>query len=423
MKKLLTLISLLWITGTLLAQGNIPYVYNATYHQPSGNRFVLGQGTFPNVTVHDMQLDSPIAWLANSNAEFDPPWPTPLWLATTSDGRARYIGFVDGQLDTISVLDTGYPASRPPFFYMDDTSQPWLLDFGGSPLSHPVAALGGWVYLTPSGAIDMQSLGLDTPDLPLNALPDARIVANDAQQVAIYSGANDQRYTHGVLGNSIEATELSILELVDLELQVVARVTLPEPDVFEGLSPMWADVDQDGVEDLITTVSNAQVGAQLRVYRVDGSLLAASDPIGLGGRWRHQLAFAAFSPNGEFELVDVRTPHIGGIVEFFQLQGQRLEIVASLPGYTSHVIGTRNLDMAVAGDFNGDGQPEIVLPLQDRSGLAGLQHGPGGVEEVWRLPLDGTLSSNLSAVTLPDGRLALAAGTDKARLRIWMPAG
>jgi hypothetical protein len=261
----------------------------------------------------------------------------------------------------------------------------------------------------------------DDSRLSLNALLDARIVTSSRGQIAVYSGANDQRYTHAVLGDPIEATELTILQISDDQLEIMTTISLPEPDVFEGLSPIWADVDQDGTDDLITTVSNAQVGAQIRVYRSDGSLVAASDPIGLGGRWRHQLAYGPFGPNGELEIVDVRTPHIGGIVEFFQLQGDRLEIVASLPGYTSHVIGSRNLDMAVGGDFNGDGQPEIVLPVQDRSALAGLQHGPDGVVEVWRLPLDGRLTTNLSAVTLPDNTLALAAGTDANLLRVWLP--
>jgi hypothetical protein len=78
--------------------------------------------------------------------------------------------------------------------------------------------------------------------------------------------------------------------------------------------------------------------------------------------------------------------------------------------------------MAVAGDFNGDGQPEIVLPTQDRLYLAGLQHTASGIAEVWRLPLDAQLTTNLAAVTLPDNTMALAAGTADNRLRVWLSA-
>jgi len=126
--------------------------------------------------------------------------------------------------------------------------------------------------------------------------------------------------------------------------------------------PIWADVDRDGRMDLITTVSNAKQGAQLRGYCSDGSLLAQSNPIGMGGRWRHQLAIGPFGPAGELELVTDFTPHIAGQVQYFWLSGRQLEPVAAMDGYTSHVIHTRNLDMAVGGNFNGDGRLEIVLP-------------------------------------------------------------
>ena len=75
--------------------------------------------------------------------------------------------------------------------------------------------------------------------------------------------------------------------------------------------------------------------------------------IGRGNRWRHQIAVAPFGPNGERELVDVLTPHIGGVVEFYRMVGDRIEIVATVPGFTSHVIGSRNLDLALAADADG----------------------------------------------------------------------
>jgi hypothetical protein len=164
------------------------------------------------------------------------------------------------------------------------------------------------------------------------------------------------------------------------------------------------------------------MGAQIRVYRVDETLLASGAPAGQSHRWRHQIAWGAFGPNGEMELVDVLRPHLDGVVEFYQLQGDQLVVVASRAGYTSHQINTRNLDKALGGDFNGDGQPEIVVSDPSWERLIGLQHTAQGVVEVWELPLDGKLTTNLSAVTLPDGKIALAAGTDQPTLDIWLPA-
>ncbi len=421
MRHLLIALLVLLLSIPVAAQQSPDSPPAYTYHQSSGNRFVSGQGTFPNVDPHDFALDAVPVWLtglAIGDAQ-------PVWNIAYENGDWQaVIVFPEGGQDSTEVVSAALPPGAP--FLSTVETRAWNFINGldaRSDLTHPVLLDGGLVYINTAGDLIFWNNNQPLSTVSLQALPDARIVSSSAGQIAVYGGADDQRYTHGVLGDSIEATNLSVLAISDDQLQTVTTISLPEPDVFEGLSPIWADVDGDGTDDLIATVSNAQVGAQIRVYRVDGTLLAASDPIGQGQRWRHQLAYGPFGPNGESEIVDVRTPHLGGIVEFFQLQGDRLEIAASLPGYTSHVLGTRNLDMAVAGDFNGDGQPEIVLPVQDRSALAGLQHGPDGVVEVWRLPLDGTLVTNLSAITLPDQSLALAAGTQDKRLRVWVSTG
>jgi hypothetical protein len=199
-----------------------------------------------------------------------------------------------------------------------------------------------------------------------------------------------------------------------------------ERDVFEGAFPFWADVDTDGMQDIVTTASNANVGAQLRVYRSDGTLLAASLPIGTGNRWRHQLAFGAFGPNGENELVEVQTPHIGGIVQYLRYVPPAaqdgvgaLEVVARQRGFTSHDYGSFNMDMAVGGDFNGDGLLEIVLTDQGRDRVVGLQRTADDVQEQWSFLLNGEIATNFAAAQQPDGGLALAVGTNLSKLHIW----
>ena len=74
---------------------------------------------------------------------------------------------------------------------------------------------------------------------------------------------------------------------------------------------------------------------------------------------------------------------------------------------------------AVAGDFDGDGQPEIVLPSQDRSRIAGIANTATGAEVVWELSLDGTLVTNLAAINTANG-LALAAGRSDGTVRLWL---
>jgi hypothetical protein len=425
MKRILlfTLFLALFIAPVAAQDGQPAYYF--TYHQADGNRLVGGHGFFPNVQTQDFVLESYPAWIVGVLVGDSPAWVT---VGTNGmiTGVAPPEAFVD---QPFTVMPMSFGTSIPPLgAVLMDTNEIFAfesLGVGGSRLTHAVPLATGtfhFLYVTETG--DVVWLGDSLSEYSraaVNAIPDARIVVNGQNQAALYAGATDQRYTHGILGDTIEGTVLVVLVPGSDGLQLVSRVDLPGEEAFEGISPFWADVDGDGVEDLVTTVSSASAGAQIRVYRVDGSLLASGPAVGEGFRWRHQLAFGPFGPNGENELVAVLTPHIGGVVEFYRYENGALTVVASLDGYTSHVINTRNTDMAVGGDFNGDGQLEIVLPDQSMSRIAGLQRTADGVAEIWSLPLDGTLATNLAAVTLPDGELVLAAGTTDGRLRVWLP--
>ena len=114
------------------------------------------------------------------------------------------------------------------------------------------------------------------------------------------------------------------------------------------------------------------------------------------------------------------TPHIGGVVEFFQLQDGILSLVAEIPGYTSHVIRARNLDMAAAGDFDADDIIELLLPNQSLTSLGAIQRVEGGAKVDWELSLDGKLSTNLSIVSLGDELLGLGVGRQDGSLRLWL---
>ncbi len=229
------------------------------------------------------------------------------------------------------------------------------------------------------------------------------------------SGATD-RYPHGILGDDVEAAEVTIAD--PRTGDVVTTIAAPEGFVFESVGVMWADVDGDGADDVLVTASNGEVGARLLAFTVDGEILASSEPIGRGGRWRHQVSAGPFGPDGEFEVVDVRTPHIGGIAEFFRVRGGTIDPVATAAGFGSHRIRTRNLDMATAFDVDGDGRPEVILPDQDRERLVAIGRVGDRVEEVWSFELGGELTSNLAAVTGPDGAVTMAAAVG-GRLFVW----
>ncbi|MEM7091943.1 MAG: hypothetical protein AAF567_02980 [Actinomycetota bacterium] len=215
------------------------------------------------------------------------------------------------------------------------------------------------------------------------------------------------RYGHGVLGDRIEATGF---ELVDRCTGSTTTVELSDPDVIEGITALAGDADGDGVHEILVTISNASVGARLALYSLTGDLLAESTPIGRGNRWRNQLAIAPVGPTGEIEVIDVRTPHIGGTVEFFRLVDERLELVAaSTSDYTTHSIGSRNLDMGIVADVNDDGQLDVIVPTSRRNELVAMTRVEDGVEVLERRSLDGSIVTNL-AVDPDTGALALGTG-------------
>jgi hypothetical protein len=254
----------------------------------------------------------------------------------------------------------------------------------------------------------------------LDLLRDALILQNEEGQLLILSEPTEQ-YPHGVLGDDFEARSISLTSLYP---EFSSRtIEVQQPLVIEGRSAIWVDVDKDGEDEIVVTASEAQQGARLLLFSEDGALLAESTPIGQGFRWQHQIAVGPFGPQGEIEIVSVRTPHIGGEVKYYRWEGDRLILVANIDGFSSHVIGSRNLDMAIAGDFDGDGAPEVLVPDLAMLNLAGLQRVASGVEVDWVLPIGSTLRSNLAAAVLRNGSIVLGAGRADGVLRLWPSDG
>ena len=141
--------------------------------------------------------------------------------------------------------------------------------------------------------------------------------------------------------------------------------------------------------------------------------------VGRGNRWRHQIAVAPFGPNGELELAEVLTPHIGGIAGFYRMDGDPLNLVAQQDGVTSHSVVSRNLDMGLAGDLDGDGQPELVVFGQPFREVVALRLTPDGVAVAWRATVGGKAVTNSASVESGAG-ISLGVGRDDGVLRIWL---
>ena len=396
--------------------------YFYTFHNPAGNHFVRGSGSFPDVMTIDVPLRGRPAWAVAYAME------SAVWHIVLDNGDLQVVEVApDGSADTLAFQPGWFEGAQPPLVGVSMVEGTYVLrsDESVSPLTHPIPVNDFEVlYINRRGDLVLGREEGAVASLPVNAGPDARLVMNDVGQVALYANATDQRYAHGIMGDQLEGATLLVLDVHEGQLRLLSRVDLPGEDVYEGIAPFWADIDGDGVEDLVTTVSNGSVGARLRVYLWDGAAVRQEVDglaIGKGGRWRHQLTAGPFGPGGEIEIVDLLTPHVGGVIQFLRFTGDTLQLMASLPGITTHAIGSRNLDQTAAGDFNGDGQPEALAMDASRRSLVAVQHTAAGAEEVWRLDAGGEIVSNFAPVELLDNRMALAVATDDGRLRVWLP--
>jgi len=393
------------------------HVYGYTYQQPDGNRLVLGWGALPEAAPVDIRLGGQPLWVVAA-----PLGGGSVWAAVLEDGRVRGFHVVGRTVEAMAIQPGQLPTSMPPLLRIA-SGVPNLVAApspAASRLSHPVVLDGAnrLAFVEEGGDLVVWEDG-EVARLALNALPDARLLLDESRRLLLLTGATT-RYGHGVLGDQLEAASVTLVETEPV-LRVALTIWLSEPQVVEGVAPIWVDLDGDGGREIVVTVSDANQGAQLVVFDEAGECIAAGPPIGRGQRWRHQLAVAPFGPHGEVELADVLTPHIGGVVEFYRMSGAALSLVAQVRGFSSHVIGSRNLDMAVTGDWDGDGQVELLLPSQERTELGSIRRTADGAEVAWTVPVGGRVSTNLAAVTRSDGGLEVGVGREDGVLRLWLP--
>jgi hypothetical protein len=205
-------------------------------------------------------------------------------------------------------------------------------------------------------------------------LPDARPLQVDLDSpparaanghIVVLGGSDSERYAHGVLGDAIEATRVLYLERHDLS--VLSALSLDAPYVLEDIAPRL--VSWNGATGLLTMRAGPQ-GAQLVLIAAGGgrrdalTIAAKGQPIGARSRWM------AASTDGR-RMAAVHTPHIGGVLHAYRADGAVLRAERVRDGVSTHVLGSRVLDLAVwAGDT-------LLVPSQDRRALQRLDIAAG----------------------------------------------
>lgn len=376
----------------------------------AGNHFVGGSSTFPRVHEVALPLDWQPDWVAGIGTESGS-W----WLATGPAGEMYQVVVNDLWEYTAVGVDDISPVAIPALMRLDQT----ILYLGSgieraSRFTHPVHSIEGLIYVTQTGELEDESGSI----LLNSVLTDARPLLNENGDLFVYSDPTS-RYDHGVLGDELEAGSLTSLDPATGSVNWVYRADTGA--VFEGLAPIVAEFADEPGQEIIVTESNREVGARYVVLSERGEVIAKSDPIGQGYRWQHAIAVAPFAADGELELVGVRTPHLRATVEYYRLEGGVLRRVASLAGYSSHDLGSRNLDRAVAADFDNDGEIELLIPSQDGRSLAAIGRRNLDAREKWAISLDAPIRSNLALACHNRQALAVAFATEAGLLHIMLP--
>ena len=234
-------------------------------------------------------------------------------------------------------------------------------------------------------------------------MPDARpqLVALDPRvdpngHVVVLAGPDAKRYEHGILGDRVEATRLLWLERH--EFDVLRELTLPAPFVFEDIAPRPIRLAS---ETGLLTMRSGAAGTQLAMVTLDASnakrlrVAALGETVGGPQRW------LAPTTDGR-RLMAVHTPHIGGVLEEYQLEGDRLTRHAVTDDVTNHRIGTREIDLAVwLGSL-------LLVPSQDGRRLRVFDGAKGWAER--------------EAITLP-ARVVETTALDARSLAVLMEGG
>jgi len=385
-----------------------------TYQSADGNRFVSGKIDLRHTTPLDIPLQGKPVWVVSAQY-----LEGSLWVAALESGEIEAFTILDGEVSRFSIAPATLPPGMPPVL-VTDGKEAYLANLGAaneSSLTHPLPLpdFGISVHILADGGISVQ--GTQSMLFNQQALLDTRIVSDGSNFIVLT--APTTAYDHGVLGDAVEASEISIYA-TQPQPMLANSFKILGGRVIEGILPILADLNGDGIREIIVTESDLSNGAQISVYSQDGKKIASSAAIGLPYRWRHQIAAAPFGPNGEIELADVLTPHLGRRIEFFQMDGSALKVAAWVDGFTSHLIGSRNLDMSLAGDFDGDGIVELIVISPSLTSLAAVQRTMDGAVIDFEIDLEQELATNLSAVAFENGTIGLGAGLNGNTLRVWL---
>jgi hypothetical protein len=254
----------------------------------------------------------------------------------------------------------------------------------------------------------------DLPETPEDGIPGGYVATaqGDGIQRAWYAEPTD-RYSHGALGDTIEAGAL-VAEDVFGTLYVVELGPL---EVFEDLTPRIVDIDGDGNNEIITIRSSLRSGAAIAVYGLSGRRLierTSTPPIGRANQWLNIAGIADFTGDGRLNIAVVKTPHQAGRLEILDWSRNELKVLDALDGFSDHVFGSPEQDLSAIASVDGDRIPDLILPSEDRRSLRLVTAAGGKIRNIATVPLPAELITAIGV--LPGPSPTFAAGLADSEL-------
>jgi len=208
---------------------------------------------------------------------------------------------------------------------------------------------------------------------------------------AAFDGETDE-YDHHVLGavRNAKGMTIQIRRQGSEDTTCPAEVNLPPGQVFEDIAPRFADLNGDGMPEVIVVQSSTSAGARLAVYDRRARLVAATPYIGHAHRWLAPAGAADLDGDGFVELVYVDRPHLAKILRVWRFRNGELAQIAEKTGLTNHRIGWEHIPGGIRDcggvreivTASGDWRRIVATRFQDgvlESRDLGLYDGPGSL--------------------------------------------
>ncbi len=256
--------------------------------------------------------------------------------------------------------------------------------------------------------------------------PDARVAVGDLdadgrlEAVALTQPTSDFEFGH--LGDNIEPVGFGVFTWDGKTVKLEDEFVLKSGRAFEDHTPLLADVaESDGLE-IILPVTQEGSGTRLRSFSfVSGRIREVrSGPRSGAGSWLHPVSVGVVGDDERVSVLSVTDPDGAGTLESYRpdLALTRIKLEKEI---STHIPGTRTVETALLGDFNSDGENELLAPNTDRKSLniVSLRKNRFRTWEIY----NGTrnLSTNLAPGDYNgDGKGDVAAGFDDGSIIIFL---